>query len=81
MSATEKNKEQGRRKFGFYRRTRKSNFLSTAFLIDAAKQAGKEGAKGAMETMGYVIGAKDGFIVKIMPNGDIEKIKAIGTRS
>lgn len=81
MNIKEKSTGRGRRKFGLNRRSRRPGFLSTEFLVDAAKQAGKEGAKDAMKTMGYVIGAKDGFIVKIMPNGDIERIKPIVARS
>ena len=53
--------------------------LTEAVLTRVAGKAIREAAKQAMDTMGYVVIAQDGYIVKKFANGAIEKIKKLKT--
>ena len=46
-------------------------------LIRKAQSAGRAAAKEAMELMGYVVTVKDGWVVKLFPDGSNEKIKQL----
>ncbi|HMI02500.1 MAG TPA: hypothetical protein VK541_08470 [Pedobacter sp.] len=56
------------------------SYLTKRTLVAKAKSAGKFAAKNAMETMGYVVAVKDGWLVKQYSNGDIEKVSEVGSK-
>lgn len=48
-------------------------------LLEGLREHFKEVAKQAMETMGHIVVAEDGWVVKKYKDGRIEKIVEIGT--
>ena len=52
-------------------------YLTKRILVSAAKRGFKQAAKEAMQLMGYVVIAKDGWVVKKYADGTIEKISPI----
>ncbi len=52
-------------------------YLTKRILISATKKGFKQAAKEAMELMGYVVVAMDGWVVKKYADGRIEKISEI----
>ena len=52
-------------------------YLTTRILVSNTKKAGQAAAQKAMETMGYLIVAKEGWLVKIFKNGDVERIEEL----
>ena len=55
----------------------KEPYLTKRILISAARQGFKKAAEEAMELMGYIVIAKDGWVVKKYTDGTIEKIAPI----
>lgn len=54
-------------------------YLTKRITVRKSKLGVKEAAKEAMETVGYVVKALDGWVVKEYHNGTIERIKQIET--
>lgn len=52
-------------------------YLTTRILQSSAKQAFSSASKQAMKDHGYIVVAKDGFIVKQFSDGRIEIIEEI----
>ena len=52
-------------------------YLTKRILISAAKRGFREAAKEAMELMGYVVIAHDGWVVKKFADGRMEKISPL----
>lgn len=52
-------------------------YLTKRILVAKAQAAGRIAAKNAMETMGYVIVAEDGWVVRKGADGSIHRIKRI----
>lgn len=55
----------------------KKVYLTKRLLVRLARKAGKAAAKEAMEVMGYVVCAKDGWVIKQFADGSIERIHEI----
>jgi len=55
----------------------KEAYLTKRILISAAKRGIREAADETMRVMGYIVIAKDGWVVKKYANGDIEKMVKI----
>lgn len=68
MSATTKDK---------YATSDGYSYLTKRTVVSKAKAAGKKAAKAAMETMGYVVTIKDGWVVRKFEDGKIEQIERI----
>ena len=52
-------------------------YLTKRTVVTKAKTAGRVAARKAMVTMGFVITAKSGWIIKKYADGSIEKISKI----
>jgi hypothetical protein len=52
-------------------------YLTKRTLVRRAKTAGRIAAKNAMSIMGYVVTVRDGWVVKIHENGQIEQLKQL----
>jgi hypothetical protein len=52
-------------------------YLTKRILISATKKGFKQAAEETMRVMGYNVVAKDGWVVKIFPDGTTEKISPI----
>jgi len=50
------------------------SYLTKRTLVNRARNAGKIAAKAAMDTMGFVVTVKDGWVVKEHANGAIEQM-------
>lgn len=55
----------------------KTAYLTTRILLREAKKAVKAASEDAMERMGYIVKAEDGWVVKEYKDGTIERIKQI----
>lgn len=53
------------------------SYLTKRTLVSKAKAAGKKAEKAAMDTMGYVVVAQDGWIVRKNEDGSIVRIQQI----
>ena len=54
-------------------------YLTKRILISAARRGFKKAAEETMRVMGYNVIAKDGWVVKIFPDGTTEKISPLDT--
>ncbi|WP_257666680.1 hypothetical protein [Parapedobacter tibetensis] len=52
-------------------------YLTKRTLLSKAKAAGKKAARSAMEIMGYVLVAEDGWIVRKNADGTTERVEKI----
>jgi hypothetical protein len=52
-------------------------YLTKRILVSAARRGFKEAAKEAMQVMGYVVIAHEGWVVKKYADGRIERISQI----
>ena len=59
----------------------KEPYLTKRILVSAAKRGIREAADETMRIMGYIVIAKDGWVVKKYANGDIEKIVKINSQN
>jgi len=59
------------------KRKEQKPYLTKRILISAANRGFRQAAKEAMELMGYVVIAKDGWVVKKFADGRIEKISPL----
>lgn len=53
------------------------SYLTKRTVVSTAKAAGKKAEKVAMDTMGYVVVAQDGWIVRKNKDGSIERLQRI----
>ncbi len=72
--------EQAQAKAGKNKPERKP-YLTKRILISASKQGFKKAAEETMQIMGYNVIAKDGWVVKIFPDGSIENISQLETEN
>lgn len=56
---------------------RKTTYLTKQTLVKSATSAGLKASKRAMATAGYVIKAKDGWVVKEFTDGRVRKLKKL----
>ena len=54
-------------------------YLTKRTLVQKSERAIQEASEKAMETIGYIIVARDGWIVKEYQDGTIERIKELET--
>ena len=54
-------------------------YISTRLIKKSSKIAFEEGAKKAMEAVGYVLVAENGWLVKKFSNGSVQQIKQLET--
>ena len=59
------------------KKQKKIHYLTKAITERAAKRGFIQAAKNAMEEMGYVVVAQDGWVVKKFPDGTFVKISQI----
>ena len=59
------------------RRSNKRAYLTKRILISAARSAIRKAAKETMDIMGYNVVVKNGWVVKIYPDGTIEKLERL----
>lgn len=52
-------------------------YLTKRTLVSKAKTAGRVAAKNAMGIMGYVVTVRDGWVVKIHANGQVENLQQL----
>ena len=52
-------------------------YLTKRILVSSARRAGLKASKEAMQIMGYIVVAQDGWIIKKFADGRIEKLEAI----
>lgn len=52
-------------------------YLTKRIVISKAQSAGRAAAKNAMSVMGYVVTVKDGWVVKMYKDGQIERIQRL----
>ncbi len=57
----------------------KIKYISKRLVLRGSKKAFKQSANQAMKENGFVIVAKDGWVVKEFSDGTIEKIEKIDT--
>lgn len=57
--------------------SKEKQYITTRFIKSAAQRAFSEASTQAMEDHGYIIVAKDGYVVKQYKSGKIEKIEKI----
>ncbi|PQJ12449.1 hypothetical protein CJD36_001485 [Flavipsychrobacter stenotrophus] len=55
----------------------KKPYLTKRILISAAKQGFRKAAEETMKVMGYNVIARDGWVMKIFPDGRTEKISPL----
>ena len=58
---------------------KKAEYLTKRILFRQSNKAMNEAAEGAMELVGYVVVAEDGWVVKKHINGNVERIKQLET--
>jgi len=51
--------------------------LTRQVLESAARKGIRQAAKETMEVMGYTVIARDGWVIKLFPDGSFEKISPI----
>ena len=51
--------------------------LTRQMLESAARKGIRQAAKETMEVMGYTVIARDGWVIKLFPDGSFEKISPI----
>ena len=56
-------------------------YLTKRILETAARRGFREAAKETMMVMGYNVIVKDDWVVKIFPDGTIEKIKPLNSKN
>lgn len=54
-------------------------YLTKRLLVSAARRGIREAAEETMKIMGYIVIAKDGWVVKKYADGSIEKLSPIET--
>jgi hypothetical protein len=59
------------------RRSKKRAYLTKRILISAARTGGRKAAKETMDIMGYNVVVKNGWVVKVYPDGTIEKLERL----
>ena len=52
-------------------------YLTKRILVSASRKAFAEAAEKTMDTLGYNLVAKDGWLVKIYPDGHCEKLSEL----
>ena len=52
-------------------------YLTKRLLVSAAKRGIRKAAEETMQIMGYNVIARDGWVVKLFPDGSIERITQI----
>lgn len=52
-------------------------YLTKRILVSAAKQGFRKAAQETMKVMGYNVIARDGWVMKIFPDGHVEKISPL----
>jgi len=57
--------------------TERGPYLTKRLLVSAAKRGIRIAAAETMQVMGYNVIARDGWVVKIFPDGSIEKLSPI----
>lgn len=57
----------------------KIKYISKRLVLRGSKKAFKQAARQAMEENGFVVIAKDGWVVKEFSDGTVEKIEKIDT--
>ncbi len=60
-----------------HKATPEKAYLTKRILLSSAARAIREAAKEAMKTMGYVVIAKDGWVVKKYADGRIEQLSKL----
>jgi hypothetical protein len=55
----------------------KSAYLTKRILVKAAKEGVTKAAKETMQIMGYHLIARDGWLIKLRPDGRFDKISKI----
>jgi len=53
-------------------------YLTKRMVVATGKAAGRRAAKNAMEVMGYVVVSEDGWVVKKIKDGRVEKLSKLG---
>jgi len=53
-------------------------YLTKRMVVATAKAAGRRAAKNGMEVMGYVVVSEDGWVVKKIKDGRVEKLSKLG---
>lgn len=59
------------------RKRKSSNYLTKRLLVSASRIQGIKATKEAMQVMGYVVVAQDGWVVKKYADNTIERINQL----
>jgi hypothetical protein len=66
-----------KRKSPFRPNRKKTVYLTKRILESAARKGIRRAAKETMEIMGYAIIARDGWIIKLYPDGTFDRVSPI----
>ena len=58
-------------------KSNKRPYLTKRILVSAARSGIRKAAKETMDIMGFNVIVKDGWVVKIYPDGTIEKLERL----
>lgn len=61
------------------KRSNKQPYLTKRILVRVARAAGKKAAQETMDIMGYNVVVKNGWVVKLFPDGTTEKLERLET--